>query len=289
MTLDHSVDSEAAASAATMTEPLLAQEESPRASLSREEDDEAAGEGVFQNFRTRAEKDEIYRRMLSNTRRIFALTWFAFAGRAMWSQSVLSIFVYLLYPKQPQRVGYITAAIGVSQVFSGIPARYLVKSQAWKRHHLLKVAALIGIGAMGLTFYSTMIRIDYFWLLGGLSAWGAMWGITDVALPSLFADSIPDDNPNHFYLRGSRIIRSSNVIGPLFVVAIFSRIGDDWTLANCGVIITSGLGLCIPMVLLLCCLSDELLLCCCTALLLCCFAGVLLSIGAGGFSMEESV
>lgn len=193
---------------------------------------------------------------LPNVRRIFALTWFGFTGRAIWSQNVLSIFIYLWYPQHLEWVGYITATMGLSQVLStSITQSCLVP--IWKRHHLLRLAAVIGFGAIISSMYTLLLKNKWYWLLGGLSAWGFMWGIMDVALPSLFAASLPDQQQFLYYTRASRVIRASNTVGPLLVYGLFwLYLGDKWTIQNCSIVLAIGFAFCLPMVVLLCCLCE---------------------------------
>ncbi len=199
---------------------------------------------------------DFYNGSIPNIRRILALTWFGFTGRAIWSQNVLSILIFLLYPQQPERVGYITAAMGLSQVLSTSLAQYFL-SPKWKRHQMLRLAAIIGLGAIGGTIYIVLLQVPWYWLVAGLSGWGFMWGIMDVALPSLFADSLPEPQEIMYYTRASRVIRASNAFGPLVVFALFYHfLGDQWTIYNCSIVMTVGLVFCLPMVLLLCCLRD---------------------------------
>lgn len=193
--------------------------------------------------------------LLKNVRRVLALSWFSFMGRAVWSQSVLSMYVYLLNPNKIERVGYITAIIGLSQVVSSIPSSQIAKTGG--RRCLLRFASLVTVVAIGLTVYAVRVKVEFFWLLGALAAWGLMWGMTGVLLPQIFDGSVPEEDQMLYFTRGSRVIRSSNVLGPMLVGAIFFKLGNEWTLYNCSMAIYAGLLLCIPMAFLICSLRDP--------------------------------
>jgi hypothetical protein len=185
-----------------------------------------------------------------------AATWFGFTGRGIWNQSVLPLLIYLLYPQELERVGYVTAAMGGSQVLGSLFTQYCV-SPIWKRHELLQFASLTGFLSLGILSDAILFQVDWWWLLGGLVAWGFMWGITDITMPSLFADSLPLREETLYYTRASRLIRSSNTLGPVLVFVLFRFIlGDEWTVHNCSIVVAVGLAFCLPMVFLLCCLHE---------------------------------
>jgi hypothetical protein len=192
-------------------------------------------------------------RQLRNVKKILALTWFAFTSRSIWSQSALSLFVYLLNKDRPDRIGYMTAAMGVCQVVSSLFTGCV--SDKWQRNNILRLSSIAGAAAVGLTAFSIM-NTNYEYLCFSLCLWGVMWGSSDTALPSLFSDSIPDDKQNIYYQRGSRIIKSANMIGPLIALGIFQYLGDEWTIMNCSIVIGVGLAFSLPVLLILCILSE---------------------------------
>ena len=237
----------------SLTDPLLPlqedQDDNNEQEFSHSPLNEDSAAGYFYRY-------EHYDGDLRNVRRILSATWFGFVGRAIWSPNILSILMYLLYPHRPERVGYITAAMGLCQVLSTTMTRCCL-SPIWKRHQLLRLAAFIGMGAIGAIAYALLVKEEWFWLVGGFSAWGFMWGMTDVAMPSLFADSLPEDDEPLYYTRASRVIRSSNALGPLIAIVLFHfYLGDHWTIHNCTIVTTVGLGFCLAMLLLLCCLRE---------------------------------
>jgi hypothetical protein len=243
----------------SLTDPLLplhAEEEANRCTLDPIQEEDVTNSQLNGSLSDYFYYYQNYQGSLPNIRRILASTWFGFTGRAIWSQNVLSVLIFLLYPQQPERVGYITAAMGLSQVLTTMVTNCCL-SPLWRRDNLLRLAALVGFGAIGVTVYALQVKLEWIWLLGGLSGWGVMWGIIDVALPSLFADSLPETEQVMYYTRASRVVRSSNVLGPLVGIGIFYiYLQDEWNISNCAITMTIGLGFCLPMVLLLCCLRD---------------------------------
>ena len=198
----------------------------------------------------------LYRGSRSNLRRILAATWFGFTGRAIWSQTVLPILIYRLYPQQLERVGYVTAAMGVSQVTGSLVTRYCL-ARIWKRHELLQLASVTALWSLIVLSDTVLFQVDWSWLVQGLCAWGFTWGIMDVAMPSLFADSLPETEETRYYTRASRLLRFANTLGPTLVFALFCFVlRDEWTVVNCSIVFAIGLGFCLPMVFLLCCLHE---------------------------------
>jgi MFS family permease len=189
-----------------------------------------------------------------NVSRIILFSWFAFTGRSMWSQSVLSVFVFLLKKNHPECVGIVTGVMGVSQVLASLPPTTFCRS---RRDRRLKLASLVGIAAVTTTFFA-LWQLDYNWLLGASILWGIMWGISDAALNDLFLDSIPTSRRSHYYKRASSVIRLGNLTGPLVAIVIFRYMGEEqWSLRGCSLVMMVGLGLCLPGLGILCSLREE--------------------------------
>jgi Na+/melibiose symporter-like transporter len=122
-----------------------------------------------------------------NVKFVLIYTWFVFAGRSIWNQNVLATFVYLLRDDNPAAVGNITAVMGLSQLLVSIPSGIL--ADKFRRDTLLKVAAIVGLVAVGITLLALWYS-KYEPLVLALAAWGAFWGIANTSLSALFADSI---------------------------------------------------------------------------------------------------
>ncbi|KAI2506479.1 major facilitator superfamily-like protein [Fragilaria crotonensis] len=190
-----------------------------------------------------------------NIRLTLMYTLIVFAGRSLWSQSVLSTFVYLLQNKDPKAVGVISAAMGLTQLFVSFPAGIFV--DRYRRDYLLKVATVVGLVAIGLTYTAVLAKHSFHWLIGALSVWGVFWGISDTSLSALFADSIPDGQRSKYFTQRSILVKVGNMTGPVSALILFAFLGNEWTTQDCAIVMAFGNAICIPAVLLLACLSDD--------------------------------
>ena len=121
-----------------------------------------------------------------NIRLVLIYTVFAFAGRSLWSQSVLATYVFLLTNNNAEAVGFITAAMGLAQLLASFPSGVL--ADRYRRDSILRVASVAGCAAIGMTVFS-VYQESYIYLVASLSAWGVVWGIANTSLSALFADS----------------------------------------------------------------------------------------------------
>ena len=189
-----------------------------------------------------------------NINLILAYTGFAFAGRSLWSQSVLSTFVYLLRNDNPEAVGLITAVMGMSQLIISFPTG--IMADRYRRDSYLQLGSAVGLVAVGVTLFS-LWKDSYQWLTVALAVWGLMWGISSTSISALFADSIHDGDRSYYFTQLSIIIKVGNTAGPLVALVLFALLGDEWTLRDCAIVMGVGQLLCLPAVFLLCFLSDD--------------------------------
>lgn len=189
-----------------------------------------------------------------NIRLILAFTLFAFAGRSLWSQSVLSTLVYLLRNDDPESVGFVTAVMGITQLIASFPTGILADRH--RRDSLLKVASLVGLLAVIVTLFS-LNRESYQWLTVALAVWGLFWGIANTSLSALFADSIQEGDRSFYFTRRSIILKVGNMAGPLAALALFAALGDKWTIRDCSIVMAVGQITCLPAMFILCFLNDD--------------------------------
>jgi MFS family permease len=185
---------------------------------------------------------------------VLAYTAFVFAGRAVWSQSVLSTFVFLVKSKDYRAVGFITAVMGVSQLLTSFPAGYY--SDRFRRDTLLKGAAVVGVTAVGATLYACW-RGDYAALVAGLAVWGCYWGISNTSMSALFADSIPQGQRSKYFTQRSLLVNLGFALGPTVSLTMFYILGDEWHVRECAIVLAVGQIMCLPAMLILCFLRDE--------------------------------
>lgn len=209
-----------------------------------------------------------------SSRNVTIILWytvFVFCGRSIWNQNVLANYAFLLKGGDPKAVGYLTAAMGISQLLVGFPAGYL--ADKYRRDTLLKIASGIGVAAVGTSIWALHMKttaIDtntsatatsndaaYRWLMVSLSVWGIYWGCAQTSLTALYADSVPDGQRSLYFTRRSILIKVGQLAGPLGALLLFVKLGDEWTLHECSSVMTVGQLICLPAVALLWCLNDD--------------------------------
>ncbi|OEU12660.1 hypothetical protein FRACYDRAFT_147574, partial [Fragilariopsis cylindrus CCMP1102] len=189
-----------------------------------------------------------------NIRRTLALTFFTFTSRSVWSQSLLSIYVILVWKDHPEYVGYVLATMGMIQMISSALIRY---------SYYLILASLISVSAMGLSLYAITIersRFVLFLLANGL--WGMSWGVSESILPVIFSESsatLAVNNNNKTtdstYKMCSILVRLGIIVGSLLTLIVFERLGNQWNIENCVTVMLIGMGCNLPVVFLLCSLK----------------------------------
>jgi MFS family permease len=197
-----------------------------------------------------------------NIRLTLAFTALAFAGRSIWSQSVLATYVYLLSNHNPAAVGFLTAVMGMFQLLASFPTGYLADRQGLRRETLLQVASCIGVLAMAVTITALYLpthknNVAYLLLACSLAIWGVFWGVANTVLEAIFADSTPSGTRSKYYTKRSILINMGNTFGPLLALLFFLTLGDEWTTRDCAKVMTLGQCICFPAVMILCCFADE--------------------------------
>ena len=222
-------------SAAALTEPLLV---------------EGRDEGPDDNG---SAPTPSHPQQLRNIKFILAYSLLMFAGRSMWSQTVLSAYVYLLRDNNAEAVGLLTAIMGISQLLLSFPTGYL--ADKFRRDTLLKSASVFGFVAISTTVVAVRRR-SYSLLALALALWGALWGIVYTTISALFADSVPDGKRSLWFTRRVVLIKLGNMVGPIVVLVMFYLLGDKWTTKDCSVVMMVGQAVCIIPLLLLCWMKD---------------------------------
>ena len=200
------------------------------------------------------EREEENQSQSRNINLILSFTLFAFAGRSLWSQSVLSMLVYLLRNGNPEAVGFITAVMGMSQLIASFPTGVLADRH--RRDSLLQVASAVGFAAVAVSLFSVW-QESYQWLTVALAVWGTFWGIASTSISALFADSIQEGDRSFFFTRRSIILKIGNMVGPVAALIMFALLGDQWTIRDCSIVLGVGQILCLPAMFILCFLNDD--------------------------------
>ena len=185
---------------------------------------------------------------------VLLYSFLIFAGRSMWSQTVLSAYIYLLRDGDTEAVGLITAIMGISQLVVSFPAGAL--ADRYRRDLLLRASSLVGTAAVVATVLALRTR-SYGVLAVALATWGCFWGLAYTCVSALFADSIEDGDRSYWFTRRTIVIKVGGMMGPATALVMFAILGDSWTVQECSFVMTCGQCLCMPAILLLCFMSDD--------------------------------
>jgi len=244
-----------------LEEALLAT--SPEDSGNPNEDSDQRSSSLLQRNNTQIETDNNndsnhhnQHQINRNIRLTLYYTAFAFAGRSIWSQSVLATYVYLLTNSNPEAVGLISAAMGISQLLASIPTGYF--SDVYRRDTMLKLASLVGLVAVVVSLMAVYhTPRSFFLLVVALAVWGIFWGIANTALGALFADSIADGDRSYYFTTRSILINLGNTVGPALALTMFAVLGDSWTVRDCAIVMTLGQIVCLPAIFALLLFNDN--------------------------------
>jgi len=236
---------EASSSIYSLKEPLLLKCNPNDSEIGGKEAGEANNENVQNDSNNTQSK---------NIPLILTYTFIIFAGRSMWSQSVLSAMVYLLRNNNPESVGFLTSIMGVSQLVASLPSGVLADMH--RRDYMLKVGSLVGTTAFVVTVYASFSEI--FGALGvSLALWGVFYGITNTSISALFADSISEGERSYYFTQRMMLTKLGCTAGPTASLVMFAILGDDWTMKDCAIVMTFGQVICLFGILILCFLRDE--------------------------------
>lgn len=210
-----------------------------------------------------AEFDQLLKRSKATIRKTMALTFFAVCGRAIWSPTVLPIWIVLVWPHHHQLewVGYTTAVMGFSQAGASLLTQIILKQGNYEKpilKILLKVASLVGLVALGISLCGLL----FFWkdenpnlsfLLAAIASFGILWGISDPVLPLVFEEAVEweGNKQEGWYKRCSNVMRAANCSGTLITFICFGMVGNKWTIEACSLALMIGMGFTLPVVGLL--------------------------------------
>ena len=194
----------------------------------------------------------------NNVTLVLLYTWVAFTGRGLWNQNCLATLVFLLRNGDPKAIGFVTAAMGLSQLCASIPTGIL--ADRYQRDVLLKTGAVVGIAAATTSIVASSVETNnpsYALLVSALVLWGIHWGITNTAITAFFADSIPDGERSLYFTKRAILINVANMCGPTIALLMFAWMGDNWTVRDCSMVLLAGNVLSLPGIFLLCWMKDN--------------------------------
>ena len=250
--IDNAIDNDASGD---LHEPLL-----PVAQQNGLPQDQDIGVGDDSSSSQRISQEP---RQSRNVPLVLLYTFCNFAGRSLWSQSVLATFVFLLTNDNPEDVGLITAVMGTSQLVMSFPAGVL--ADKYRRDTMLKLSSGIGIVAILSTICTLVLcsRGDthgtmYFsYLAVSLAIWGCFRGVSNTSLSALFADSIPTGQRSKFFTQRTILTTLGNTTGPFVALVMFFFLGDNWSVKDCATVMLVGQLVCAPPMVLLCLMNDD--------------------------------
>ena len=188
---------------------------------------------------------------------MFAYNSIRCGGEAVWLGSVLSAYVYLLKPKNPEMIGYLSALEGIVQFIAACGAGILGDSIHIRRDTLLKFSCMIGVIASVLIVASCLNTELFVCLVIALALNGAFDGIAITASLALFADSIKDGHRSYYFTKRTLYTTGGQFAGPVMGLISFYALGDQWTIQACAKVIGGAQLLLLPAFILLCFFRDE--------------------------------
>eukprot|EP00977_Amphora_coffeiformis_P027974 scaffold34676_cov176-Amphora_coffeaeformis.AAC.3 len=236
-----------------LQQPLVS---SPEACYNNDEEDSGGRLRRASQSNTTASPSAVERPVDDNdddnvSRNIPIMLWYQFlrcGPEAIWLTSVLSAYVYLLRPDNPELVGLLSAVEGITQFVAACLAGIL--ADLYRRDVLLKVSSILGFMASVLIILATTKHI--FWFLPvALALNGAFDGFGLTASFALFADSIQNGKRSHYFTQRDIATTVGQFFGPMFGLIMFLLLGDHWSIQSCGQVIIAAQLLLVPAFVLM--------------------------------------
>ena len=221
----------------------------------------------------------------TNVRRSLAIVVGDFATKSIWNQNLLSVFVVLVWKNRPEYVGFVQATLGLFQTMSSVAATWLISTRRFNYNYntnsgrmltlLLKLASLAGLCVTVVSlcvivmqdptntssFFPSEEGSMFLWFLLANGLWGVFWGVTDSALSIVLVESASVATPftttttatlQYTIQEWHRRVELGGVFGTLLAIAFFFKLGNEWTIRNCLVVMTCGVACNLVGVVLLC-------------------------------------
>jgi hypothetical protein len=202
-----------------------------------------------------------------NVRRSLAIVFGDFATKSIWNQSLLSVFVVLVWRNRPEYVGIVQATLGLCQTTSSVAATWLSTRRYNHNHNsgiltlFLKLASLAGLCVTIVSLCviamqdprwaastsSVLSPIEkgstFLWFLLANGLWGVFWGVTESALSIVLVESAivaPSTTTQLTIREWHRRVELGGFFGTLLALVFFVKLGNEWTIQNCLVVMTCG-------------------------------------------------
>jgi MFS family permease len=185
---------------------------------------------------------------------VLAFKFFSETSRAIWSNNILSSYLYLVTNENAEMIGLVSAVIGFSQLLSAIPAGYF--ADKYRRDVVSLIGAVFGAAALILTCIA-VYRNHLVGVIVSLMLWGIFLGITSTSTMAMFVDCIPEISRSKFLTYQVETIRVAQMIGPSVSLLLFGVLGNKWTIRDCSLSIIIAQVVCVPAIIILCFLNDD--------------------------------
>eukprot|EP00887_Chlorella_sp_A99_P005555 scaffold1.g5555.t1 len=186
-----------------------------------------------------------------------ALWWSLFenASVSLRSGDILSALLFL-ETKSQGVVGLVQGLNGIVQLVAAVPAGVAADRQ--RRDSVLRAGAVVGALAGAWMAWALLAtpRPAVGALAAAMALLGCYRGVYSSALEALFADSVERGRSGPYNWRFVVQLLSSSV-GPAVSLALFLRLGNRWRLAECRLVLLSGLALMVVALVLMCRFSDN--------------------------------
>lgn len=168
----------------------------------------------------------------------FLYTFLDGAFYSVWGAQLLPLLLLKLAGETT--VGHSAAIAGIAQLLSAAVAGCV--ADAYPRHYVIRVAAVMGLAALGL-YLAALQHQQVRWFLIAQALWGAYVGLSSTSTEALFADSIHTGERTAIYNLKWMVQTLCYVVGYVTALCMLLRLGNDWELASIRCVMTVGYSL----------------------------------------------
>ena len=197
--------------------------------------------------------------MNRNVRLTIVLAALSGLADSLWSNTVLSAYLFLLCKDRNAPVGQAEAVSGLSTLFTALPVGYL--ADKYSRSGVIAFGGVSYFLAMALTLFAILYTEHeahaFLTICVALALWGLGGGIISGPVQALYADSVPqgDRSKSYTYMFAAWLLPSC--VGPLISVAMFARLGDHWDLKMLRPVFVVGIALELPVAITMFLFRDK--------------------------------
>jgi MFS family permease len=193
----------------------------------------------------------------SNVRNVLCYTFAWYSASSIFQRDLLSVLVRRISGSN-QAVGLISGVQGIAQVLLAFPVGYF--GDRFLRQTLLRWGIFVGLCATAVTSYIFVTlepgaSLLLFYI--GFFIWGGYIVLTNPAVESLFADSVPTGERTFIFSVKFALLQIARATGPAISVGLFCRLGDSWKLVTLRKVLLIGAAIGVGAMLLLVRLRDD--------------------------------